>query len=408
MDPITTGIGGALLARALPEERRGPIGVWVMVGAAMFPDIDILAPLVTGDPLANYTIHRGYTHSFVGVLTLAPLLALGFLAIGRATGKDKDYKRLWGLCSLALLWHIFTDVPTTWGTIVFFPFSWQRVAWDWIFIIDLYYTGLLALPLLLGWIYTRRDPAILRGGQAAGRPPGNESRWWRVLGAWLPINGFVHAVLTFAGRALNEELPFMVYVVASAIIASVLIAPMLGGWGFRLRSETFARAGLVVFGCYVALTAVAHSVALRRVETLVERRGLEVQSVAALPQPLSPLRWAGMVLTEEGVYVSRFRLFDGGNDNAPSQKSQLRFYPSDDNEYVARAREIPSAKTYLWFARYPVARYSNSDGRHIVEFAAMRFNVGGLPDEFMRLRFGFRVVFDAEGELVSAGRPSRN
>ena len=400
MDPITTGIGGALIAKALPEERRGPIGVWVMVGAAMFPDIDILAPLVTGDPLATYTIHRGYTHSFVGVLTLAPLLALGFLAIGRATGKDKSYRRLWGLCSLALLWHIFTDVPTTWGTIVFWPFSWQRVAWDWIFIIDLYYTGLLAMPLLLGWIYTRRER-------------GHEFRWWRVLGAWLPVNAFVHAVLTFAGRALNEKISFGVYVAASAILAVILVAPMIrrtGGWGFRMRSETFARAGLVVFAGYVALTAVAHSVALRRVETLVERRGLEVQSVAALPQPLSPLRWAGMVLTEEGVYMSRFRLFDGGNDNAPSQKPQLRYYPSADpeNEFVARAREIPSAKTYLWFARYPVARYSNSDGRHIVDFAAMRFNVGGLPDEEMRLRFGFRVVFDAEGELVSAGRPSRN
>ncbi len=394
MDPFTTGIGAALIAQALPEKRRGPIGVWVMVGAAMFPDIDILAPLVTGDPLANYTIHRGYTHSFIGVLTLAPLLALIF----RATGKDKSYRRLWGLCSLALLWHIFTDAPTTWGTIVFFPFSWQRVAWDWIFIIDLYYTGLLVMPLLLGWIYVR--------GGSPNSPQKDELRWWRVLGAWFPINAFVHAVLTFAGRALNEEIPFMVYVAASAVIASILIAPMIGtsgGWGFRMRSETFARAGLVVFAGYVALTAVAHSVALEKVVALAEQEGLKPERIAALPQPLSPLRWAGMVLTEEGVYMNRFRLFDNATP-------QLRLYPSAglENEYVARAREVPSAKTYLWFARFPVARYSNSGGRHIVDFAAMRFNLGGLPDEFMRLRFGFRVVFDAEGELISAGRPSRN
>jgi len=387
MDPVTTGLGGALIAKALSEKQRGPIGVWVLTGAALFPDIDILSPVLTGDPLAILTIHRGFTHSFAGVLVLAPLLAL----LARLTGRDRNFRRLLGLCALALVWHIFTDLPTTWGTIVFFPFSWRRVAWDWVFIIDLYYTGLLLLPQLLAWIYLRRER------------PGTRGTALRIFALWLPLTALMHAILNYGSEALGERLPFTVYLATGMALAAVLSAPWMGGWGFRLRRETFTRAGLMAFAAYVALTAVSHSVALRQVEVLAARNGLgmeDIERIAALPQPLSPFRWAGMVLTAEGVHTNRFNVF---GESPP----EFVLHPSDINEFVRRAREVPAAKTYLWFARFPVAHYRSSGDRHIVEFAAMRFSRPGPVDEETRVRFGFRVVFDGEGKLLSAGFPAR-
>ena len=385
MDPVTTGIGAALIAKALPEEWRGPIGVWVMTGAALFPDIDIIASRVTGDPLATMTFHRGYTHSFFGVLTLAPLLAL----IAWAVRKDKSYKRLLGLCALALVWHIFTDVPTTWGTIIFWPFSWHRAAWDWIFILDLYYTGLLLAPQLLVWIYLRRN-----GRQWLGT-------LWRAALIWFGLTGMTHWLLTSAARALDEPFGMETYVGTAVTIAVLLSAPALFGWGFRQSRATFARIGLAGFVFYVALAGVSHTVALGRVNQQVAERGWQAERVAALPQPLSPFRWSGMVLTPEGVYRNFFRVFD-------SSLPEFSLTPSEANEFIEQARQVPAVQTYLWFARFPVARYQNAGegdaAQHTVEFGDLRF---GLPGDD-RPRFSFRVVFNAGGDVLSAGFPGTN
>ena len=388
MDPITTGIGGALIAKALPEERRGPIGVWVMTGAALFPDLDIFAAQLTGDPMVTLTFHRGYTHSFLGVLTLAPLLALA----ARATGFDKNYKRLLGLCSLALLWHIFTDVPTTWGTIVFWPFNWTRVAWDWIFIIDFYYTGLLLAPQLVAWVYFRRE-----GRQRLAAS-------WRGVLLWFAMSGTTYWGMTLASRSLNQPISFWIYLAVGTAFAAILILPSIRGWGFRAPRATFARIGLAAFALYVGVAAVSHSIALSRVERLATRDSIEATKLAALPQPLSPFRWGGMALTEEGVYRNSFNLFD---ENEP----EWSLFETEENDFVERARAVPEVQTYLWFTRFPVARYHNSEGdngeQHVVEFAAMRFTLGGPVDRRTRSRFGFRVVFDSNGEVVSAGFPGR-
>jgi hypothetical protein len=140
------------------------------------------------------------------------------------------------------------------------------------------------------------------------------------------------------------------------------------------------------------------------VEALAGEKGLVVESMAAAPQPFSPFRWSGLVLTSEGVYRNWFSLLD---DTSP----ELQFYPSASNEYVERARREPAAKTYLWFARFPVARYHNSHGEngeeHVVEFADLRFGLPGRLQEESRVRFSFRVVFDSNSKVIESGFPRR-
>ncbi|MEE8201726.1 MAG: hypothetical protein V3R29_11225, partial [Candidatus Acidoferrales bacterium] len=128
-------------------------------------------------------------------------------------------------------------------------------------------------------------------------------------------------------------------------------------------------------------------------------RGLTVEARAALPQPLSPFRWSGLVLTPKGVYQSWFNVLEGGGP-------VFEFYPRAQNEYVARAKELDSVKTYLWFARFPVARYRprSFGGRrvHIVEWSDRRF----VSFRGRNSPFSFRVTFNEEGEVLQQGFPS--
>lgn len=371
MDTISTGIGGALLGKALPEEWRGPRGVWAVTLAAVVPDADVFADFLTNDPLADLTQHRGFTHSLVGVAVMAPLLAL---LLWRFT-RDKNYKRLLGLASLGFLWHLVTDLATSWGTMVFYPFSRGRVVWDLLFIIDLAFTALLLLPQLLAWVYRERPGAARRGGLV-----------------WLLLASFAALVIGLVSPFFGVGFQWGLLGLLGAALGAVFLAPAARGWGFAQSRAGFCRMGVAVFAAYIGVCAAAHFAAVRQVERFASTRGLRVESQAALPQPLSPFRWSGLVLTPEGVYQSWFNVL---GDTEP----RFEFFPSAGNDYVAKAKELPAAKTYLWFARFPVARYRAEPGRHIVEWSDRRFNS-------LRNRnspFVFRVVFNDRGQLLSAG-----
>lgn len=378
MDTVSTGIGGALAAKALPEEWRGPRGVWAVTLASVVPDADVFADFLANDPLADLTQHRGFTHSLVGVAVMAPLLAL---LLWRFT-RDKNYKRLLALVTLGLLWHLFTDLATSWGTMVFYPFNRDRVVWDWLFIIDFVFTGTLLLPQLLAWTYRVRAGALRRGALL-----------WALLAAFAAL--VIRLVSPFFGAGFQWGLLALL----GGVLAAIFLAPALGGWGFRQSRAVLCRIGVAVFAAYIGLCVVSHALAVRRVEQFLasqERAEARypVEAAAAIPQPLSPFRWSGLILTSGGVYQGWFSVFD---ENPP----ECEFFPSAANDYVIRAKEVPEAKTYLWFARFPVARYRAEGGRHIVEWTDRRFNA-------VRQRnpaFVFRVVFNEQGQVLSAGFP---
>ena len=383
MDTISTGIGGALLAKALPEDWRGPRGTWAVTLASVVPDADVFADFLSNDPLADLTQHRGFTHSLVGVAVMAPLLAL---LLWRFT-RDKNYKRLLGLVTLGLLWHLFTDLSTSWGTMVFYPFNRDRVVWDWIFIIDFFFTGFLLLPQLLAWTYRERDSGERAGALRRG------ALLWGLLAAFAAL--VIRLVSPFFGANFQWGLLALV----GGVLAAIFLAPALREWGFRQSRAVLCRIGVAVFAAYIGLCVVSHALAVRRVEQFLTSQQQaearhQVESLAAIPQPLSPFRWSGLILTSGGVYQSWFSVFD---ENPP----EFEFFPSAANDYVARAKEVSEAKTYLWFARFPVARYRAEGGRHIVEWTDRRFNA-------VRQRnpaFVFRVVFNEQGQVLSAGFP---
>jgi membrane-bound metal-dependent hydrolase YbcI (DUF457 family) len=370
MDTISTGLGGALLGRALPRAKAGPVATLVVTTAAVVPDADVLFDFFAKDPLATLTVHRGFTHSLLGVAVLAPLLALGFWRFSR----DKNYPRLLGLAALGLLWHLITDLCTSWGTMVYSPFSRQRVVWDLLFIIDFTFTAILLFPHLLARIYRERARALSRGV---------------VIG--LALAALTAALVGVGATFLGVPFSWGLLLLLLALQGTLLAAPAVRDWGFRQPAALYCRAGLAALAVYLGVCAAAHQAALARVEAFSTAEGSAVEAQAALPQPLSPFRWTGLVLTPAGVYQNWFNVFD-------NKALHFEFHPNAQNEAVQRASALPQVKTFLWFARFPRITYRDEPGRRVVEYTDLRFHAPQRRNPFV-----FRVVFNPQGQVITWG-----
>lgn len=148
MDPLTHAASGAVAYLAIPGRPATKLGVWLAALACASPDID-LAFIHT--PLEFLQLHRGITHSFAFTPFFALVLALLGYPLWRASAPGRwSYFQVWLLCCAMLLLHIWLDVVTTYGTMVFLPFSHYRVRLNSVYMIDF----LVAVPLywaLLRW-----------------------------------------------------------------------------------------------------------------------------------------------------------------------------------------------------------------------------------------------------------------
>src|SRR5580693_1559048 len=146
MDPVTHGITGALLGKGYFSERHGRVATFAAVLGAVIPDIDIVAELISRDPLAIVKYHRGITHSFVALPVFA--LLLGALTSWWMRKRQIESPP-WGIIVLlygaGIASHILLDGMTSFGTRMWTPISQKRVAWDLLFIIDFSFTAIILL-----------------------------------------------------------------------------------------------------------------------------------------------------------------------------------------------------------------------------------------------------------------------
>lgn len=159
MDPITHAASGALLAMACDRPRTA----WALPLAALVsasPDVDVF---FSSTPVGYLLFHRGITHSLAAVPLLGLVAALCMFVYwkDRNTWNSRrrgswSFGQTWALAMCLLLLHIWLDCVTTYGTMIFLPFSDYRVRLNGIFIVDL----LLTLPLLLGLWKARCDRGL--------------------------------------------------------------------------------------------------------------------------------------------------------------------------------------------------------------------------------------------------------
>ncbi|MGD9954343.1 MAG: metal-dependent hydrolase [Burkholderiales bacterium] len=163
MDTLTHALSGALLARASAPKGAPPRSIPRRVAAGFFacaaPDLDFALAFVS--PVFYLEQHRGPTHSLILLPLWALLLSWLLAKILREPG---GWKALYGVCALALGAHIAGDLITSFGTIIFAPLSDARYAWGTTFIIDLWFTGIIAAGLLASLLWRRsRLPAMAAG-----------------------------------------------------------------------------------------------------------------------------------------------------------------------------------------------------------------------------------------------------
>ena len=164
MDTLTHALSGALLARATAPQDAPPRSIPRRVAAGFFaaaaPDLDFILALVS--PVLYLEQHRGPTHSFVLLPFWALVLSWALAKILREPdGKTAGWRALYGVPALGLAAHILGDLITSFGTIVFAPFSDARYAWGTTFIIDLWFSGIILAGLAASIAWRRsRAPAI--------------------------------------------------------------------------------------------------------------------------------------------------------------------------------------------------------------------------------------------------------
>ena len=152
MDPLTHAASGALLA--LSCER--PRSLWAVPLAALVsasPDVDIF---FSPSPVDYLLLHRGITHALVAVPVLGLLAALLLHVYWRKKGGVWTFGKTWLLGMGLIALHIWLDCVTTYGTMIFLPFSEYRVRLNGVFIIDF----LLLLPMLAGLYFACKKKAV--------------------------------------------------------------------------------------------------------------------------------------------------------------------------------------------------------------------------------------------------------
>jgi len=142
MDPVTQGTIGAVLPQALSKKNLGIVALLGFL-SGMAPDLDILIRSST-DPLLSLEYHRQFTHSLI-FIPFGGLICAIFLFVVFKKISPFNFKKTWLYCTLGYGTHGLIDACTSYGTLLFWPFSDIRIAWNNISIID----PLFTLPLIL-------------------------------------------------------------------------------------------------------------------------------------------------------------------------------------------------------------------------------------------------------------------
>ena len=148
MDPITQGALGASAAQ-LFQNRVFYAKAWFfgMLGG-LLADADIFIRSST-DPLVALEYHRHFTHSFIFIPIGGFIAALPFIFRAKYS---KNKTKIIMAATFGYATHAILDAFTTYGTMLYWPFSYEKVAWDAISVVD----PLFTIPLIIGVMIANR------------------------------------------------------------------------------------------------------------------------------------------------------------------------------------------------------------------------------------------------------------
>ncbi len=196
--------------------RKTALATLTLTLAAEAPDLDVLAGFK--GRAFGFAHHRGFTHSFLGIL-LDALVVVGFVYLvwrlrGRKTN-DPNLPPRWGLlffyACLAGLTHILLDFTNNYGVRPFWPFSEKWYSWDIVFIVEPVMLLFLILGLVVPFVFALIDSEI--GARRRG-PRGCVAASLALIGIVLlwGLRDYEHrrAVNALEARSYHDVLPLRV------------------------------------------------------------------------------------------------------------------------------------------------------------------------------------------------------
>jgi inner membrane protein len=347
LEPLTHFLTGACLART-GFNRKTALATATMTLAAEAPDIDVLGSF--RDPVFGFAHHRGFTHSFLGlILVQAAVIGLMY-SIWRVRGrklKDPNRPPRWALlfffAYLAGLTHILLDFTNNYGVRPFWPFWEKWYSWDIVFILE---------PVMLV----------------------------------LLIAGLVMPALF---SLINDEI------------------------GARRQGPSGRLAASLALLGVVALWAVRDYEHRRAVNALESRiyNGADPVRASAFPYWVNPFRWYGVVGTQDFFATM---LVNSSIPEADAEgRMRIRPNPEETPVTLA-AKRSELGRVYLDWAKYPITETEQTATGYIVRFRDLRFDYPDSPRrgvltasvELDRNLNVVRESFGTRSRLVSSGTKS--
>ncbi len=167
MDSLTHLVLGAAIGEATLGKKIGRRAMLWGAVADTIPDLDVFASPCFTDA-QQLMVHRGFTHSFLFVVLMSPLL--GWLFSKWFKKAEVSWKSWTWLFFLGMFTHVLLDSLTSYGTGWFEPFSSYRVSFNTIFVADPFYTIPFLVCVLVALIKKNGSP---------------ERRKWNKAGLWI-------------------------------------------------------------------------------------------------------------------------------------------------------------------------------------------------------------------------------
>ena len=318
--------------------RKTALATLTLTLAAEAPDLDVLGRF--GGPAFAFAHHRGFTHSFLGILIDA-VAVTGFVylvwLLRKRKTKDPNLPPRWGLlflyACLAGLSHILLDFTNNYGVRPFWPFSEKWYSWDIVFIFE----PVMFVLLLLGLVVPALFGLIDREIGARHRGP----------------RGRLAASL--------------------ALIGVVLM------WSIRDYE---------------------HRRAINALEARIYN-GLDPLRVSAYPTWVDPFHWFGVVETPTFFALAPVNALTPEVD--PEGQMEIRYKP-EETPITLAGKNSYLGRVYLDWAQYPIAETEPllpPESGYLVHLQDLRY--AQVPELFGRSR-GSRRVLGATVQLDSSLR----
>ena len=344
MEPVTHFLTGACLGRA-GFNRKTAYATLTMTLAAEAPDADIAA--ILKGRVFYFAHHRGFTHSFLGLLLVSAVVVAMVYGYWRLRGRklsDANLPPRWGLLFILAyvsgLSHILLDYTNSYGVRPFWPFSERWYSWDIEFIVEPVLLVLLVAGLILPKLFS----------------------------------------------LINDEIGVRRTGPAGRLAASLALIGALFLWGVRDYEHR-------------------HAVNALEARTY---QGADAIRVSAYPDWINPFRWVGVVETQD--FFATMVVDSNTPEVDPQGQMRIRYKPEETPVTLA-AKQTYLGRVYLDWAQYPLtqAETLQSPTGYRVQFRDLRYAYPEMQSRntlsaTVELDSDLHVISETFGSSASTGR----